>query len=124
MSTDAERQAAENNLRDLGIDPGEALYDGPDPGNITQFPQHPGAMSVALNVPQPAPVVSRAQYVDTITVALNVLSARLLGMIAVVGAVVMFGWAVYDPQPWRLAATGTYAAVVLWPLVFLYIKRG
>src|SRR6516162_7754776 len=84
MSTDAERQAAENNLRDLGIDPGEALYDGPDPGNITQFPQHPGAMSVALNVPQPAPVVSRAQYVDTITVALNVLSARLLGMIAVV----------------------------------------
>ena len=116
MSTEAERQAAEKNLRDIGIDPGQALYDGPDPNNVTQFP-------IAPPTP-PTPVISRAAYVDTITAALNVLSARLLGMIALVGAVVMFGWTVYDPQPWRLAATGTYAAVVLWPVVWVYIKRG
>jgi hypothetical protein len=109
---------AEKNLRELGIDPGE-LYDGPNP-NVAQFP---GTMSVALNVPQPTPI-SRAGYVDTITAALNVLSARLLGMIATLGAVLMFGWAVYDPDPWRLAAVGTYAAVVLWPIVFLYLRRG
>jgi hypothetical protein len=108
---------AEKNLRELGIDPGE-LYDGPNP-NVAQFPAQPVITPTGI----PA-LVSRAGYVDTITAALNVLSARLLGMIATVGAVLMFGWAVYDPDPWRLAAVGTYAAVVLWPIVFLYIRRG
>jgi hypothetical protein len=129
---EAARDEAAAHLKSLGIDPGE-LYDGPatagpatagsvTAGNVTQFPaMPPGRIEF---VPAPAPVVSRAQYTEAITAALHIVSARLLGMIAVVGAVLMFGWAVYDPQPWRLAAVGTYAAVVLWPIVFLYVKRG
>ena len=121
MTTEAERKAAEENLRELGINPGE-LYDGPNPDNVVQYP--------AVNIPTPlfvappVPVGSKAAVLDTLTAALQVLSARLLGMIAVVGAVVMFGWAVYDPQPWRLAAVGSYAVVVLWPIVWLYMRRG
>jgi hypothetical protein len=117
MSPEAKVQA-EARLRELGIDPGET-YDGPNPDNVTQFPTE--AAPTPLQI---APVINRAQYVETLAVALNVLSARFLGVVAVIGAVAMFGWAVYDPLPWRLAAVGTYAAVVLWPIVWLYLRRG
>ena len=122
MSTEAELKSAADHLRELGIDPGET-YDGPNPtDNVVQYP-HQTIPTPTLIAP-PVPIDSKAGVLDTLTAALQVLSARLLGMIAVVGAVLMFGWAVYDPQPWRLAAVGTYAAVVLWPIVFLYLKRG
>jgi len=133
MSTEAELKSAAEHLRELGIDPGET-YDGPNPDNVTQFPANAGAVGVyppdykpggmLVGLAPPVPIDSKAGVLDTLTAALQVLSARLLGMIAVIGAVLMFGWAVYDPQPWRLAAVGTYAAVVLWPIVFLYLKRG
>ncbi|HEY1490223.1 MAG TPA: hypothetical protein VGF90_04215 [Verrucomicrobiae bacterium] len=113
------RAEAEARLRELGIDPGET-YEGPNPDNVTPFPTE----AVMSPPPPPAPVMNRAQYVETLTAALNVLSARFLGAVAVIGAVAMFGWAVYDPLPWRLAAVGTYAAVVLWPIVWLYLRRG
>ena len=121
------RQEAEAHLRELGIDPGET-YDGPNPDNVTAFPAEVAEKYAAMGgvppVPPPFMVQSRAAYVSTISAALDVLSARLLGAISVIGAVVMFGWAVYDPQPWRLAVVGTYAAVVLWPIVWLYLRRG
>jgi len=133
MSTEAELKNAAEHLRELGIDPGET-YDGPNPDNVTRFPANAGAVAdypadykpggMLVGLAPPVPLENKASVLDTLTAALQVLSARLLGMIAVIGAVLMFGWAVYDPQPWRLAAVGTYAAVVLWPIVFLYLKRG
>lgn len=57
-------------------------------------------------------------YVGTINAAIDVISARLLCLIAVVGAVGMFGWAVVDPLPWRTYTVAAYAVVVIWPLVW------
>lgn len=110
--------------------PEDEFYDGP----IVQFPgslpgSTAGAMAVALNVPQPGfdpppQQVSKAKYVEMINAALGILGARLLGLIAVIGAVVMFGLAVWDPMPWRTYTVAAYAAVVLWPIVWLYLRRG
>ncbi len=63
-------------------------------------------------------------YIQAISAALDIASARILGLLAVAGAVMMFAFAVYDPIPWRVYAVGTYAAVVLWPLIVLYLKKG
>lgn len=61
-------------------------------------------------------------YVRTINIAMSILSLRILAMIALVGAVVMFGYAVMDPVPWRLYSAVSFACVVLWPVVWLYLK--
>jgi hypothetical protein len=107
------------NVHTLGVEPSE-LYDGPVPGdNVSMLFEQPPA-----DVTPPAPRVDRAKYLQMINLALAVLGARLLGLIAVLGAVAMFGYAVYDPIPWRTYTVGAYAAVVLWPIVLLYIRRG
>jgi hypothetical protein len=59
-----------------------------------------------------------------LSAALDVLSARVLLLIAVIGAVVIFGYSVYDPVPWRTGTAVAYALVVLLPLVVLFYRRG
>lgn len=59
-----------------------------------------------------------------INAALEVLNARLLAILALLGAIAMFGYVVVRPEEWRLYATAVYAAGVLWPMVYLYMKKG
>jgi len=75
--------------------------------------------------PTPAPVAPQLEYgfVRTVNVAMSILSLRLLALLALLGAIGMFSYAVIDPLPWRLYAAGGYAGVVLWPIVYLYLKR-
>lgn len=51
-------------------------------------------------------------------------ATRILALIAVVGAVAIFLWSSFDPVPWRVYGAGSYAVVVLWPLVYLYLRKG
>lgn len=62
-------------------------------------------------------------YVGALNAAIDLVSARMLGLLAVVGAIAMFGYAVYRPEEWRTYTVGLYAIVVLWPLVYLYLKK-
>lgn len=62
-------------------------------------------------------------YVSAINAALDIISARLLCLIAVVGALPMFGFAVYDPMPVRSYTVAAYAAVVIWPLVWQMARK-
>lgn len=54
----------------------------------------------------------------------SIAASRILALIAVLGAVGIFLWATWDPQPWRTGAAALYAILVLWPLVFLYLRKG
>ncbi len=93
-------------------------FDGPAPGNVEPFPKAP-----LFRVPiSEQPTAKR--YTAVINAALDVLSARLLGLIAVVGAVVMFAYAVFDPMPWRTYTVVSYACVVLFPTIYLALKKG
>lgn len=53
----------------------------------------------------------------------SILNARLLAVMALVGALFMWAWTVYDPTVLRLWASGLYS-LVLWPVMYLYAKRG
>lgn len=104
------------------IDYAREGFDGPAPGNVEQFPKQPLFR---------APISERAvdprttkQYVGVIKAAMDVLSARLLGLLAVIGAVGMFAYAVFDPIPWRTYTVVSYALVVLFPTIWLYLKKG
>jgi hypothetical protein len=119
-------------ISDLNLLPtDEEMYDGPAPGNVHAFPGSEPLQIIPVNLPfetppsnPGAPPVSKAKYVEIVNAALGILGARLLGLIAVIGAVVMFGLAVWDPMPWRTYTVAAYAAVVLWPIVWLYLRRG
>jgi hypothetical protein len=63
-------------------------------------------------------------YIQALNAALDIASARILGLIAVIGAVLMFGFAVWEPLPWRTYSVVAYAIVVLWPITGLYLKKG
>jgi hypothetical protein len=128
----------------------DGLYDGPEP--LPDFQAYEVARQTAEAVaaakpaaaqdpkvrpfrPAPArfqPVVTdtdreprkRHDYVAALTAAIDVLAARLLCLIAVIGAVAMFGWSCVDPTPWRTYTDIAFAVVVVWPLVYLHLKKG
>ncbi|MDE2098061.1 MAG: hypothetical protein KGL39_12480 [Patescibacteria group bacterium] len=53
---------------------------------------------------------------------LNVAAARSLALLAVLGAVAIWGYAAYDPQVLRLYAGAGYSVGVLIPILYLYWK--
>jgi hypothetical protein len=98
-------------------------FDGPAPGNVEPFPKPLFRAPIQDAGAAPKPRVDK-QYTGVIKAWIDILSARLLGLIAVVGAVAMFGYAVFDPIPWRTYTVAAYSIVVLWPIVWLYLKKG
>lgn len=81
-----------------------------------------GTAPVEISVNRP-PEHTEFGFVRTLNIAMSILSLRILALIALVGAVGMFSYAVSDPVPWRLYAAVAFAVVVLWPIVWLYLKR-
>lgn len=67
--------------------------------------------------------IPTAQVLTTLNVMYELVSARLLGVIAVFGALGIFGYAVYDPDRIRTATAALYAFGVVWPLVWLYMRK-
>jgi hypothetical protein len=54
----------------------------------------------------------------------DVLSARLVALIAVLGALVVWGIAVWSPDPWRLAAGAGVSIGVVIPSIVLFLRKG
>jgi hypothetical protein len=97
---------------------------------VSQFPDLNAPIPRIGPVPPPpdvppveAPGDLQAGYIRLINMALSVLSLRILAIIALLGAVGMFSATVYDPQPWRVYAVAAYSIVVLWPIIYLYIRK-
>ena len=93
------------------------LYDGPLP------PPAPAANFNFLP-PEKPDVRSRADYVPTITAALDMLGARIVVLIAVISACALWSYAVYDPQLQRTYAAIAFSVTVFLPAVALYWRRG
>lgn len=55
----------------------------------------------------------------TITVALGILSQRLMTVLALMASSGMFAWSVFEPTGWRLSAAIAFAVCVLLPLAYL-----
>jgi hypothetical protein len=75
---------------------------------------------------QPIPSVSAQvatsadRQADIISNALDMVSARLLGVLALVAACAIWGYAVYDPTTPRTVASTLYSITVLAPVMGMY----
>lgn len=108
-----------------GVDPAD-LYDGP---NVVAMPKPPlftAPAQLVAPIPPPvkAPEAVPAGYPPVLIAALDVLSARLLGLLAVVAACGMWSYAVWDPNTMRTVAASLFSLTVLGPLIVLYWKAG
>lgn len=54
----------------------------------------------------------------------KILGTRLLALLALMGGIFMWGYAVFDPMPLRLWAGALYSIGVLWPQVWLHLRKG
>lgn len=78
---------------------------------------------------QPPPRIAAApvdysHMISVIAAWKDILNARLLAVVALIGALVIFGGAVYDPLPQRIWGASLYAVGVLWPIMALYFRKG
>lgn len=114
-----------------GIDPSE-MYDGPKPGNVTQFPQTVSGMAPVRDQPvlvgpsllfadqQPPEPIDRT---GVLKIIFEVLAIRVLGLIAVITACLLWGVAVYWPDLSRTVTALGFSVTVLGPICALYWRR-
>jgi hypothetical protein len=74
--------------------------------------------------PQPVQRIPTAYYLGAINAAMEIAGTRFLGLLGVLGALAMFGFAIYDPTTVRTYTAMAYAACVLWPVIYLYLAKG
>jgi hypothetical protein len=94
----------------------------PGANGVMQQPAMP-----AQQAQQPRPVPQRmptASYLGAINAAMEIAATRFLGLLGVLGALLFFGYAIYDPTTLRTYTAVAYSFVVLWPLVYLYLSKG
>src|ERR1700739_1940379 len=80
-----------------------------------------------LPLKQPTPQLSAETANHTILFIsfwTGVLNARLLAITALVGALGIFGYTIGDPTNLRLWGCAGYAIGILWPVIWLYLKKG
>ena len=99
------------------VEPGD-LYDGPEPAPPA------GVNFLPPDKTDKKDARARPDYVATITAALDMLGARIVCLIAVIAACVMWGFAVYEPELQRTYAAIAFSVTVFLPAVALYWRRG
>ena len=99
----------------------DMLYE--QPPKVVRMPTAPVQASSHVQAPKfaMAPPDPRAQILST---AMDVLSARLLALIAVVAACALWGYAVYDPLPLRSIAAAGFSVLTLAPVIYLHLRHG
>ena len=86
-------------------------------------PQQPPPQQQARLFAEPIQNVT-PQYVHMARAVSQILATRALLLIAVVAGTVIWAYTTYDPTQLRIVAGGVYSALVLWPLTWLYWKKG
>lgn len=73
---------------------------------------------------QGRPAVDYSNAVSVIHQWRLILNTRLMLLLAVFGALAVFGFTIGDPTVSRQWASGIYAVTVLWPTIILYYRKG
>jgi hypothetical protein len=106
--------------------PLKPLFTGPAEELTRPIPTRPTDAGVAYQQHRevsPIPDLKKS-YPAVLTAALDVLNARLLGLIAVIAACLIWGFAVWDPTQARTIAASLFSVTALLPLIVLYWKAG
>lgn len=75
-------------------------------------------------IEQQRATVDYAHLIRTLTVWKDILNARLLAFLALLGALGVFGLCMYNPTSLRIWGASLYAVSVLWPLMYVVIRKG
>ena len=71
----------------------------------------------------PVPTASiKSQYAEVLAAALDVLAIKIHALLGLVGAIGFWGFAVLNPDPWRLVAAACYSVLVCAPMLWIYHK--
>lgn len=68
--------------------------------------------------------IDYGHMIKTLALMRDILNARVLAILSLIGAVVIFAFGTYDPSTLRLWAASLYSVGVLWPLIYLYLRKG
>jgi hypothetical protein len=90
-----------------------------DPGDVME-----GTGSVELTPKPHTTAQIKRDYPAAIELALDVLSARLLGLICLVAACLIWGGIVWEPEMYRIIAGGVFSLTVFLPIMAIYWKAG
>jgi hypothetical protein len=55
----------------------------------------------------------------TVRAALDIAAVRVRSLLALAASVMVFAWSIYDPQWPRIIGAGIFAAMVLWPVLWM-----
>lgn len=66
----------------------------------------------------------RRDYVATVRAGLDTLSARLIALLAVLGGIAIWAWAVVNPGMWGFIIGCGYSAGCILPSIWLHSKKG
>jgi hypothetical protein len=91
-----------------GVKPDD-LYDGPKPKVVPLFADQ-----------QPPEPIDRT---GVLKIIFEILSTRVLGLVATIAACVIWGFAVYQPDTSRSLAALGFSVTVLGPICALYWRR-
>ena len=121
------------------------LYEGPKvvamPSGKASFVE-PAAVDLVKPIPQPPPQNLQLQgvpgqvdpvpvatepdqsaYVNAIGLALDILATKTHALLVLIGAIGFWGFAVVDPEPWRLGAAAAYSLMVVIPMLVIYAQH-
>lgn len=98
------------------VEPGD-LYEGPEP-------VPPPGVNFLQPPVEKRDARSRPDYIATITAALDMLGSRILALIAVIAACVIWSYSVYEPELQRTYAAIAFSLTVFLPAVALYWRKG
>lgn len=68
--------------------------------------------------------VDYSKLIAVVTFWVAVLNARLLALLALMGAMAGFGLTMYEPSPLRLTGMALYAILCLLPILWMYLRKG
>jgi hypothetical protein len=83
-----------------------------------------GDMAKPPYVAPPSTADIKRDYPAAIELALDVLSARLLGLICLVAACLIWGGIVWSPDQTRIIAGGVFSVTVFLPIMAIYWRAG
>lgn len=84
----------------------------------------PTDQGVNWRAPTVTTEIIKTDYAVLMKLALDILSARLLGVIALLAAVGIWGYVAISPEMWRIVAAGVFSVVVFLPVMAIYWKAG
>ena len=95
---------------------------------VAQAVSPPTAQELVRPIPIKGPelpvpsVPIRSEYAEVLSAALDVLATKIHALLVLVGAIGFWGFAVLNPDPWRLVAAACYSVLVCAPMLWIYHK--